>query len=66
MDLNKAKLFILGGNGFIGSAFSRYASGHGIEHAVIQKSNYSDFTGKTCDKCGRQFKEIPCEGKSRA
>ena len=42
-------IFILGGKGFVGSAFSQYCKENNIEHQVITRENYSDFIGKNCD-----------------
>ena len=43
------KVFILGGRGFVGSAFTRYCKKNRISHQVIHLQNYQDFVGKTCD-----------------
>jgi nucleoside-diphosphate-sugar epimerase len=42
-------IFIVGGNGFVGSAFTRYCVEHGIDHAVISRENYRDFVGRRCE-----------------
>lgn len=42
-------IFILGGNGFVGSAFSRYCTQTDIPHKVITRQNYADHVGKHCD-----------------
>jgi nucleoside-diphosphate-sugar epimerase len=42
-------IFILGGNGFVGSAFVRHCRRHGLDHAVISRDNYRDFIGRRCD-----------------
>lgn len=42
-------IFILGGNGFVGSAYSRLFSRLGIGHKVITKSNFEEFRGSSCD-----------------
>jgi nucleoside-diphosphate-sugar epimerase len=42
-------IFVLGGHGFVGSAFTRYCVAHALPHAVIQRDNYRDYIGKTCD-----------------
>lgn len=43
------KIFIIGGNGFIGSAFVRCAQKYKLDYEIIQKENYRDFIGKECD-----------------
>lgn len=42
-------LFIIGGNGFVGSAIVRYCEQHQIEHQIITKKNYGNFVGRSCD-----------------
>jgi nucleoside-diphosphate-sugar epimerase len=42
-------IFILGGNGFVGSAFARLCRDRGLEFAIIDRSNYSQFVGRNCD-----------------
>lgn len=42
-------IFIIGGNGFVGSAVTRYCVRNELTHAVITKQNYQDFVGKSCD-----------------
>lgn len=42
-------IFILGGQGFVGSAFVRYCQRNHLEHAVIGRVNYSEFVGRHCD-----------------
>ena len=42
-------IFILGGRGFVGSAFSRHCELNGIEYRAITRSNYAEHTGKRCD-----------------
>ena len=41
-------IFIIGGNGFVGSAFVRYCERHGLEHRVITRENYEQFAGASC------------------
>lgn len=43
------KVFILGGKGFIGSAFVRFCHKTGVEFASIDLDNYRQFTGQGCD-----------------
>jgi nucleoside-diphosphate-sugar epimerase len=42
-------IFIIGGNGFVGSAFARYCRRNELPHAIIGHENYSDFVGRHCD-----------------
>lgn len=42
-------IFILGGNGFVGSAIARFCSSQGWEHRVIGRANYTEFVGQSCD-----------------
>jgi nucleoside-diphosphate-sugar epimerase len=41
--------FILGGKGFVGSAFARFCQNTGTKHVVIDRQNYNDHVGKSCD-----------------
>lgn len=41
-------VFILGGNGFVGSAIVRYCIGSGIGHRVITRENYADLQNIPC------------------
>lgn len=41
-------IFLLGGNGFVGSAFARACEATGREYEVITRSNYAAFVGKAC------------------
>jgi nucleoside-diphosphate-sugar epimerase len=42
-------IFIVGGKGFVGSAFTRLCEATGTTYAVITRQNYHEFTGKRCD-----------------
>jgi nucleoside-diphosphate-sugar epimerase len=42
-------IFILGAEGFVGSAFVRYCLKNKIEHAPIDLNNYQEFKGQRCD-----------------
>lgn len=44
-----AMIFILGGRGFVGSAFVRYCQQNRLEHTVIDRANYAEFIGHSCD-----------------
>lgn len=41
-------IYILGGDGFIGSAFTRELASRGIEHTTINRDNYHIFKGTEC------------------
>ena len=43
------KVFILGGKGFVGSAFIRFCKKEGIDCDCIDLDNYDDFRGRGCD-----------------
>lgn len=42
-------IFILGGNGFIGSAISRYCIATNIDYQVITRDNYESLKGQKCN-----------------
>jgi nucleoside-diphosphate-sugar epimerase len=42
-------IFIIGGNGFVGSSFSQYCKNQNLEYQIITRENYSDFIGKSCN-----------------
>lgn len=42
-------IFILGGNGFVGSAFSRICQKQNLEHCIITRENYAKCIGRHCD-----------------
>jgi nucleoside-diphosphate-sugar epimerase len=41
-------IFVIGGNGFVGSAFGRVCAAAGLEYAVITRQNYDEYCGKAC------------------
>lgn len=41
-------IFILGGQGFVGSAFARYCEQHRVPHTTITRSNYEALVGEKC------------------
>ena len=41
-------IFILGGNGFVGSAFARLCRATGRAHAVLTRQNYDEYRGRAC------------------
>ena len=42
-------IFLVGGNGFVGSAYARLFTRLGIEYAVIGRRNAEQYRGKACD-----------------
>lgn len=42
-------IFILGGAGFVGSAFARFCDSEGLDHAVVTRSNYARYAGRRCE-----------------
>jgi hypothetical protein len=42
-------IFILGGNGFIGSGLVRYCEANNLSHQVITRENYKNFIGQHCE-----------------
>jgi nucleoside-diphosphate-sugar epimerase len=42
-------IYILGGAGFVGSAFTRYCVTHDILHCVITRQNHDAYRGTACD-----------------
>jgi nucleoside-diphosphate-sugar epimerase len=42
-------IFLLGGNGFIGSAFARHLDCRGLPVTVIDRKNYHEMIGEECD-----------------
>lgn len=42
-------IFIIGGNGFVGSAFARTCTSSNREFVTIDRKNYGDFIGKSCN-----------------
>ncbi len=42
-------IFILGGKGFVGSAFARYCQSNDIQHEIIDTQNYDSYKDKSCD-----------------
>lgn len=41
-------IYVIGGDGFVGSAFIRLLTRLGIDHASINRDNYDRFVGTTC------------------
>lgn len=42
-------IFILGGSGFVGSAFARFCDAEGLDHEVVTRSNYARHAGRRCE-----------------
>ena len=42
-------IYILGGNGFVGSAYARYCAAKGLPHQVITRENFARFESTACD-----------------
>lgn len=42
-------IYLIGGNGFVGSAYARLFDKMGLHHRVITRENYDDYRGTTCD-----------------
>jgi nucleoside-diphosphate-sugar epimerase len=42
-------IFILGGKGFVGSAFARFCQVNNKDHVVIDRKNYDSYKGRSCD-----------------
>lgn len=42
-------IFVMGGDGFVGSAFVRFCSNNGLEYSSITRTNYNEFIGKSCN-----------------
>ena len=42
-------IFLVGGNGFVGSAYARLFARRGLEHVVLTRENAGAYRGKSCD-----------------
>lgn len=42
-------IYILGGQGFVGSAYARLCAARGLEHVVLTRDNYESLRGTACD-----------------
>lgn len=49
MEGVSSMIFILGGGGFVGSAFARLCAAAGREYCVIEKNTYTQFVGQSCE-----------------
>lgn len=43
------KMIIIGGEGFVGSAYVRFCAKNNLDYLVINRSNYDDYIGTECD-----------------
>ena len=41
--------FLIGGSGFLGSAFARFCTESDLPHAIITRANYAEYRGRRCD-----------------
>ena len=55
-------IFIIGAQGFVGSAFVRYCKKNNLQHRSINRSNYADYIGRECEvlinAAGNSFKRL--------
>ncbi len=42
-------IFILGGEGFVGSAYARLLTSLSVEHTLLTRANYAAYVGASCD-----------------
>ncbi|MCL2330849.1 MAG: NAD-dependent epimerase/dehydratase family protein [Phycisphaerae bacterium] len=42
-------VFVMGGRGFVGSAYGRLFARLGIEHEILEIDNYAHYRGRSCD-----------------
>jgi len=52
-------IFIIGGRGFVGSAFARHAEKNNIEYRVVEQDDYKQYAGQQCDIL------VNCNGNSK-
>lgn len=45
----EAVITIIGGNGFVGSAYARLLAARGLAHQVVTRENYDSLRGTSCD-----------------
>lgn len=43
------KVIIIGGEGFVGSAYTRYCQKNELHYLIINRTNYHDYIGTSCD-----------------
>ncbi|MBD2393735.1 NAD-dependent epimerase/dehydratase family protein [Cyanobacterium aponinum FACHB-4101] len=43
------KVIIIGGNGFVGSAYKRFCEKNSIDHLIVNRHNYHDYIGTKAD-----------------
>ena len=62
------KIVLLGGNGFVGSAYTRLLRQTDVQLIVAGRDNYTDYIGASCDvliNANGNSKEIPRHGKPK-
>lgn len=42
-------IFLIGGNGFVGSAYARLFEARGFEYRILTRANAEEFAGQSCD-----------------
>lgn len=42
-------IYVIGGNGFVGSAYARLLAARGLPHQIVTRENYDDLRGTGCD-----------------
>ncbi len=42
-------IFLIGGKGFVGSAFARTLEARGIDYTIVTRQNYQEYVGKKCE-----------------
>lgn len=43
------KVIIIGGEGFVGSAYTRYCQQNNLNYLVVNRANYDNYIGSSCD-----------------
>jgi len=46
---SESEVFILGGNGLVGSGFARYCQAVGRPYVIIDRQNYASYVGRSCE-----------------
>ena len=42
-------IFVIGGNGFVGSAYARLFNAQGLDYRILTRENIADYRGQSCD-----------------
>jgi nucleoside-diphosphate-sugar epimerase len=42
-------IYVIGGNGFVGSAYARLLTARGVPHQIVTRDNYDSLRGTSCD-----------------